>query len=282
MSNEIRKIFILILTVFIITCAFIPALNPMPTVNNSLSTTPLYQLYTDIINSSHSSSIENWFDNIIDSFRYSDDFSVPLYILVYVAIGVLLVLFFIGVIILIVSRKSGGFLYLRVIAILNTVTYAILIVLTFYQSNKLSNNLGGWSDGFKITPSLGAWIGFFTSFVLIFITKRERERLQADDRNYYNTQYMQNPPFPNKQVQEVMYTQPHVDPQIPSAHHIQEQVLCQSCGQTFDKGTLFCSKCGKSLCANTIFCHKCGSKVKEGSTFCQACGERVINNTNES
>lgn len=75
--------------------------------------------------------------------------------------------------------------------------YASLIILTFYQSNKLSNDTLGLLDRLiKIMPSTGTYIAFVTSFVLVFIAKRER--VQADYT--YNIQKRQNSPFNNEQI----------------------------------------------------------------------------------
>lgn len=200
MTNESRKIFILFLTVFIIISAFVPSLNPLPSVNNSTSETPLIKLYTDSLNSSRSSDAESWLRDAIGTSGYGDEYMLALDNLIFMLIGVLLVMFIFSVIILIVSQKSGIVVFIRIIAILNTLTYAALIGLTIYQNNKLSDDTWGISDRFiTISPSTGAYVGVIASFVLIFIAKRER--LQVATRHNYNTKYRQNPPTINEHIQ---------------------------------------------------------------------------------
>jgi gas vesicle protein len=199
MNNDTKKIFVLLLAAFIIFCAFVPSLNPLPTVNNSTSKTPLIQLFTDSINSSNPSDVEGWVQDVTGTSGYADKYMVPLDTLIFGVLGVLLVMFLIGVIILIVSKKSGVFAFIRIIAILNTMAYASLIALTLYQNNKLSNDTWGVSSNFiKISPSTGAYIGFIASLVLAFIATRER--LQVADKHDYNTQNRQNPPIINEQI----------------------------------------------------------------------------------
>lgn len=213
MNNDTKKIFVLLLASFIIICAFVPSLNPLPTINNSTSKTPLIQLFTDSINSSNSSNsldVANWLQHAIGMSGYGDQYMLPLDNLIFMLIGVLLVMFIISVIILIVSKKSGVFVFIRIIAILNTLTYAALIGLTIYQNNKLSNDAWELLGRFiKITPSTGAYIGFIASFVLIFIATRER--LQVVTKHNYSTQNRQTPPIINEQIQERTQTQNSVN-----------------------------------------------------------------------
>lgn len=224
MNNEARKIFVLVLTAFIIISAFVPSLNPLPTVNNSTSKTPLIQLYTDSINSSQSSDVESWLQDAIGISGYGDEYMLPLDNLIFMVIGVLLVMFIISVIILIVSKKSGVFVFIRIIAILNTLTYAALIGLTIYQNNKLSNDTWGLSDRLiKITPSTGAYIGFIASFVLIFIATRER--LQVATKHNYNTQYRQKPPTINEQMQEQTRTQTQAQNSVNISEKMNETMI---------------------------------------------------------
>lgn len=197
MNNETRKIFVLVIAAFIVVCAFVPSLNPLPTVNNSTSKTPLIQLYTDQINSSQASDVEERLQDAIGISGYGDEYLLPLDNLIFILIGILLVVFLIGVINVAVSKKNNGFVFIRILAILNSLVYAALIALTFYQSNKLSNDTWGLLDRLiKITPSTGTYIGFVASFVLVFIAKQER--VQTD--HAYNIQNRQNPPINNEQI----------------------------------------------------------------------------------
>lgn len=212
MNNETRKIFVLVLTVAIIVCAFIPKLNPLPTVNNWESKQPLIQIYTDQINSSHTSDVEDLLQDAIGISGYADEYLLVLDNLIFIVIGILLVMFLIGVIKVAVSKNNKGFTFVRIVAILNTLAYAALIVLTLYQSNKLSNDTWGVLDRFiKITPSTGTYIGFIISFVLVFIAKQERVQAESS----YNTpQYKQDPPILNTQQQ------PHFQAQSANDYNI--------------------------------------------------------------
>jgi hypothetical protein len=224
MTNEARKIIVLVLTAFIIICAFVPSLNPLPTVNNSTSKTPLIQLYTDSINSSQTSNVESWLQDAIGISGYGDEYMLPLDNLIFILIGILLVMFIISVVILIVSKKSGVFVFIRIMAILNTLTYAALIGLTIYQNNKLSNDMWGLSDTFiKIRPSTGAYIGFVASFVLIFIAIRER--LQVATKHNNNTQYRQKPPTINEQMQEQIRTQTQPQNSVNISEKMNETII---------------------------------------------------------
>lgn len=97
MNNETRKIFVLLLAAFIIVCAFVPSLNSLPTVNNSTSKTPLIQLYTDQINSSHTSDVEELLQDATGISGYDDEYMLALDNLIFILIGILLVMFLIGV-----------------------------------------------------------------------------------------------------------------------------------------------------------------------------------------
>ena len=181
MNNETRKIFTLLLTVFIIVSAFIPALNPLPTINKATSEYSLFETFTNTLNSSNSTPISRVFNKLGNDFmsNYASDYLTFLDRILFGALGVLLVMLLIGAIRTIVSKKSGGS-FTRVVAVLNTLTYAGLIILTFYQANKLNHDSHSISSYFiKITPSIGAWIGLITSFVLIIISAYGRSKTEA-------------------------------------------------------------------------------------------------------
>jgi hypothetical protein len=264
MNNETRKIFVLVLTVAIIVCAFIPKLNPLPTVNNWESKQPLIQIYTDQINSSHTSDVEDLLQDAIGISGYADEYLLVLDNLIFIVIGILLVMFLIGVIKVAVSKNNKGFTFVRIVAILNTLAYAALIVLTLYQSNKLSNDTWGVLDRFiKITPSTGTYIGFIISFVLVFIAKQERVQAESS----YNTpQYKQDPPILNTQQQ------PHFQAQSANDYNIstrldatpsQEEMEIARLGNAYieEPQIKFCPKCGNSVVPGANFCGVCGAKL---------------------
>jgi hypothetical protein len=143
--------------------------------------------------------------------------------------------------------------------------YAALIVLTLYQSNKLSNDTWGVLDRFiKITPSTGTYIGFIISFVLVFIAKQERVQAESS----YNTpQYKQDPPILNTQQQ------PHFQAQSANDYNIstrldatpsQEEMEIARLGNAYieEPQIKFCPKCGNSVVPGANFCGACGAKLR--------------------
>lgn len=220
MNTEIRKFITLILTVFIIVSAFIPVLSPLPQINNSTSEYSLVETFANTLNKSNSSPVAKWFNQLGLEFvsNYASDYLMFLDIILFGVLGVLLIMLLIGVIMAIMSKNNGGG-FIRVIAVLNTLTYAGLILLTIYQANKLNNDSYGFSTYFiKITPSIGAWIGLITSFVLIIISGYGRSKTVM--AQFQNSQNIMTPPqasYTHSTLSENSYTQ------TPPTTNIQQQ-----------------------------------------------------------
>jgi hypothetical protein len=216
MNNETRKISTLLLTVFVIVSAFIPALSPLPTINKSDSDYSLFESFTNKLNPSSSTATSRWFNQLGDDFmsNFTSDYLTFLDTILYGALGVLLVMLLIGIIMAIVSRKSTG-AFIRVVAVLNTLTYAALILLTFYQGNKLNNDTYGL---IKIAPSIGAWVGLITSFVLIIISAYGSSKTPMTQfQNNQNVMYPPQNPYPQNPYPQNSY------PQNPPAANTQQQ-----------------------------------------------------------
>ena len=212
MNNVIRKIFTLLLTLFIIVSAFIPALSPLPIINNSNPEYSLFETFTNTLNSSNTSPISKWFNQLGKNFvkNYASDYLLFLDTLLFGALGVILIMLLIGVIITLTSKRSVG-KFVRFAAILNTLVYIAIILLTYYQANKLYHDFYGFSSYFiKISPSIGAWVGLISSFVLIFVSVYGRSKTTPFQNNQNVMYPSQNPypqPPPTANTQEHSYSQ---------------------------------------------------------------------------
>ena len=139
MTNEIRKVFTLLLTLFIIVSAFIPALSPLPSINNSAPGYSLFETFTNKLDSSYSSPISKWFNQLGKDFmrNYASDYLIFLDTILFGALGIILIMLVIGIIITLANKRSAGS-FIRIMAILNTLVYVAIILLTYYQANALS------------------------------------------------------------------------------------------------------------------------------------------------
>jgi len=103
---------------------------------------------------------------------------------------------------------------------LNTFVYIGIILLTYYQANKLSHQML-LSYFIKIAPSIGAWIGLISSFVLIFISgygssKSETVSFQSHQSVMYppqNPYPQQKPPAANTQGKSYTNAQSNIQAQ---------------------------------------------------------------------
>jgi len=109
MNVETRRIFTILLSVFIIVSAFIPVLNPLPTINNSTSDYSLFETFIKNLDSSNSSPLAKWFNQLANDFmrKYASEYLIFLDQIFFGALGILLIMLLIGVIITIINKKSG-------------------------------------------------------------------------------------------------------------------------------------------------------------------------------
>lgn len=219
MSTDTRRIFTILLSIFIIVSAFVPALNPLPTINDSTSDYSLFETFANSLDSSNSSPLARWFNQLANDFmrEYASEYLIFLDRILLCALGILLIMLLIGVITAIISKKSGGS-FIRITAVLNTFVYVGIILLTFYQANRLSHEM---IIGYfiEISPSIGAWIGLISSFVLIFISgygRTETISLQGLQNVMYPPQSpyaQQMPSTATNQRQSSTHAQPNIPAQ---------------------------------------------------------------------
>jgi len=221
MNNEARKVLTLLLSMFIIASAFIPALSPFPKVNDSPPEYSLFESFTNRLDSSNSSPIVERLRQFGNDFmrNYATDYYYLILLdkILYGALGIILIMLFIGVLITITSKVNSGS-FIRFTAILNTLVYLALILLTYYQANKLYDDTYGISSYFiRITPSPGAWVGLIASFALIFTSgfncsKAETASAQNNQNVIYPAQNLppKNPPTTNIQEQPHLKTGSHI------------------------------------------------------------------------
>jgi len=238
MNIETRRILTLLLSLFIIVSAFIPALSPLPAINNSDQDYSLFETFTNSLNPSNPSPLEKWFDQLAQDLMrdYASDYLLVLGTILFAALGILLIMLLIGVIITILNKNAGSFI--RVTAILNTVVYIAIILLTYYQANKLVHERI-LSYFIKIAPSIGAWIGLISSLVLIFVSgygspKTEMTSVQSSQNVMYPSQnpYPQNAPAASVQntAQPRVQAQPNMQEQ--TGTQAQPAIQAQSYAQT--------------------------------------------------
>lgn len=93
MSTDTRRIFTILLSIFIIVSAFVPALNPLPTINDSTSDYSLFETFANSLDSSNSSPLARWFNQLANDFmrEYASEYLIFLDRILLCALGILLI-----------------------------------------------------------------------------------------------------------------------------------------------------------------------------------------------